>query len=86
MWSCIFSLSLAGLGKHQAQGSGFLVMMILGGGLIPPIQGKLSDIIGIQPSFIVGAICFAYITFFAIFVNKLLKKQGISLDSDVASH
>lgn len=86
MWSCIFSLSLAGLGKHQAQGSGFLVMMILGGGIIPPIQGKLSDIIGIQPSFIVGAICFAYITFFAIFVNKLLKKQGISLDSDAASH
>ncbi len=86
MWSCIFSLSLAGLGKHQAQGSGFLVMMILGGGLIPPIQGKLSDIIGIQPSFIVGAVCFAYITFFAIFVNKLLKKQGISLDSDAASH
>lgn len=86
MWSCIFSLSLAGLGKHQAQGSGFLVMMILGGGIIPPIQGKLSDIIGIQPSFIVGAVCFAYITFFAIFVNKLLKKQGISLDSEVASH
>lgn len=86
MWPCIFSLSLAGLGKHQAQGSGFLVMMILGGGLIPPIQGKLSDIIGIQPSFIVGAICFAYITFFAIFVNRLLKKQGISLDSDVAGH
>lgn len=86
MWSCIFSLSLAGLGKHQAQGSGFLVMMILGGGLIPPIQGKLSDIIGIQPSFIVGAICFAYIAFFAVFVNKLLKKQGISLDSEAASH
>ncbi|MNU81638.1 L-fucose-proton symporter [compost metagenome] len=86
MWPCIFSLSLAGLGKHQAQGSGFLVMMILGGGLIPPIQGKLSDIIGIQPSFIVGAVCFAYITFFAIFVNKLLKKQGISLDTEVASH
>lgn len=80
MWPCIFSLSLAGLGKYQAQGSGFLVMMILGGGLIPPIQGKLSDIIGIQPSFIVGALCFAYICFFALFVNRLLKKQGVSLD------
>lgn len=86
MWPCIFSLSLAGLGKYQAQGSGFLVMMILGGGLIPPIQGKLSDIIGIQPSFIVGAVCFAYITFFAIYVNRLLKKQGIAMDSAVASH
>jgi FHS family L-fucose permease-like MFS transporter len=80
MWPCIFSLSLTGLGKYQAQGSGFLVMMILGGALIPPLQGKLSDIIGIQPSFIVGALCFAYILFFAIFVNRLLKKQGVSLD------
>ncbi|MDR0801523.1 MFS transporter [Fluviicola sp.] len=86
MWPCIFSLSLAGLGKYQAQGSGFLVMMILGGALIPPLQGKLSDIIGIQPSFIVGAVCFGYITFFAVFVNKLLKKQGISLDSETVSH
>ena len=86
MWPCIFSLSLAGLGKYQAQGSGFLVMMILGGALIPPLQGKLSDIIGIQPSFIVGAICFAYILFFAIYVNRLLKKQGVSLDVSEASH
>lgn len=86
MWPCIFSLSLAGLGKYQAQGSGFLVMMILGGALIPPLQGKLSDIIGIQPSFIVGAICFAYILFFAVYVNKLLKKQGVSLDSTSGGH
>lgn len=86
MWPCIFSLSLAGLGKYQAQGSGFLVMMILGGALIPPFQGKLSDIIGIQPSFIVGAVCFAYILFFAVFVNHLLKKQGVSLDEPSAAH
>ncbi len=79
MWPCIFSLSLAGLGKYQAQGSGFLVMMILGGGLIPPIQGKLSDIIGIQHSFFIGAICFAYIVFFAIIVNRQLKKQGVTI-------
>ncbi|MES2556741.1 MAG: MFS transporter [Bacteroidota bacterium] len=85
MWPCIFSLSLAGLGKYQAQGSAFLVMMILGGAIIPPLQGKLSDIIGIQTSFVVGTICFLYITFFAIFVNKLLKKQGVSLD-DAAAH
>lgn len=86
MWPCIFSLSLAGLGKYQAQGSGFLVMMILGGALIPPFQGKLSDIIGIQPSFIVGAVCFAYILFFAVYVNRLLKKQGVSLDEPNAAH
>lgn len=86
MWPCIFSLSLAGLGKYQAQGSAFLVMMILGGALIPPLQGKLSDIIGIQASFVVGTICFLYITFFAVFVNRLLRKQGISLDEAEAAH
>lgn len=80
MWPAIFSLSLAGLGKYQSQGSAFLVMMILGGAIIPPIQGKLSDVIGIQPSFIVGAICFAYLAFFAMYVRSILKKQGISFD------
>jgi MFS transporter, FHS family, L-fucose permease len=86
MWPCIFSLSLAGLGKYQAQGSAFLVMMILGGAIIPPLQGKLSDIVGIQGSFFVGAICFVYITFFAVYVNRLLKKQGVSLDEAGANH
>lgn len=85
MWPCIFSLSLAGLGKYQSQGSGFLVMMILGGAIIPPLQGKLSDIMGIQPSFFVGVICFAYLAFFAVYVRGVLKKQGISFDDEVAS-
>ncbi len=86
MWPAIFSLSLAGLGKYQSQGSAFLVMMILGGAIIPPIQGKLSDVIGIQSSFIVGAICFAYLAFFAIYVRSLLKKQGISFDEKAGNH
>ena len=86
MWPCIFSLSLAGLGKYQSQGSGFLVMMILGGGIIPPIQGKLSDLVGIHNSFFVGTICFIYLAFFAIYVNRILKKQGISFDEEVAGH
>jgi MFS transporter, FHS family, L-fucose permease len=80
MWPCIFSLSLAGLGKFQTQGSAFLVMMILGGGVIPAIQGKLSDIIGIQESFFIGAICFAYLTAFALIVKRVLKKQGLNFE------
>ena len=80
MWPCIFSLSLVGLGKFQTQGSAFLVMMILGGGIIPPIQGKLSDIIGIQESFFVGALCFAYLAAFAFIVRGTLKKQGLSTE------
>jgi len=80
MWPSIFSLALGGLGKYQTQGSAFLVMMILGGGIIPPIQGKLSDVIGIQPSFLVAVACFAFLAFFAFYANRLLKAQGVNFD------
>ncbi|NQW43202.1 MAG: MFS transporter [Bacteroidetes bacterium] len=82
MWPAIFNLSLAGLGKYTSQGSAFLVMMILGGAIIPPLQGKLSDIIGIHHSYIIGVICFAYLTFFALAVKRILKSQGIDYDSN----
>ena len=81
MWPAIFSLSIIGLGKYTSQGSAFLVMMILGGGIIPPIQGKLSDLIGIHQSFIVAVICFGYLTLFAILVKGILKKQNIDIDA-----
>lgn len=81
MWPAIFSLSIIGLGKYTAQGSAFLVMMILGGGIIPPIQGKLSDIIGIHSSYIIPVICFCYLAFFAFAVKSVLGKQGIDVDN-----
>ena len=84
MWPCIFSLSVAGLGKYQSQGAGFLVMMILGGAILPPIQGKLADIIGIHNSFFIGTICFVYLTYYAIFVKKSLKSQGIEFDEKMS--
>lgn len=84
MWPCIFSLSIAGLGKYTTQGSAFLIMMILGGGIIPPIQGKLADIIGIHPSFIVAVVCFAYLAIFAFVVKGILKRQGIDYDAEIS--
>jgi MFS transporter, FHS family, L-fucose permease len=81
MWPAIFSLSIIGLGKYTSQGSAFLIMMILGGGIIPPIQGKLSDILGIHQSYIVGLLCFGYLTLFAFLVKGILKKQNIDVDS-----
>jgi FHS family L-fucose permease-like MFS transporter len=81
MWPSIFSLSIIGLGKYTSQGSAFLVMMILGGGIIPPIQGKLADIIGIHQSYIIAVVCFAYLTLFAILVKGILKKQNIDVDA-----
>ena len=81
MWPAIFNLSIAGLGKYTTQGSAFLIMMILGGGIIPPIQGKLADVLGIHQSYWVAVICFAYLAFFAFAVKGILKKQGIDYDA-----
>jgi len=80
MWGSIFALSIVGIGKYTEQGSAFLVMMILGGGIIPPIQGKLADILGIHNSYVIPALGFAYIIFFAVIVRQFLRKQNIDID------
>ena len=89
MWPAIFTLSVAGLGKYTTQGSAFLIMMILGGGVIPPIQGKLADFLesrssvvgsGIHESYWIPLLCYAYITFFAFFVRGVLRRQGIDFE------
>lgn len=93
MWPCVFSLSIAGLGKYTTQGSAFLIMMILGGGIIPPIQGKVADYLqsnstvdgsGIHGSYWIAVLCFAYLAFFAFAVKGILKRQGIDYDKEVS--
>jgi FHS family L-fucose permease-like MFS transporter len=86
MWSCIFALSIAGLGKYTSQGSSFLILMILGGSLIPPVQGGFGDIpfIGIHYSYIIPVACFAYLAFFAFRVKNILKSQGIDYESAIS--
>ncbi len=84
MWPCIFSLSIAGLGKYTTQGSAFLIMMILGGAVLPPIQGKLADIIGIHQSYVIALLCFVYLIAFAAIVKGILKNQGIDYDAAVS--
>ena len=73
MWPSIFALSINGLGKYTSQGSSFLVMMILGGAIIPPLQGKLADIMGIHESYWIAIICFIYLTYFAKKTGNLIK-------------
>ena len=80
MWPCIFSLSISGLGKYTSQGSAFLIMMILGGAIIPPLQGKLADIFSIQSSYWIAVACFVYLLFYAFKTKSVLKKQGVSLN------
>jgi FHS family L-fucose permease-like MFS transporter len=88
MWPSIFSLAITGLGKYTSQGSAFLIMMILGGSIIPPLQGKIADgagnvipgMSGIHFSYIIPALGFAYLAYFAWKVSRELRSQGIDLD------
>jgi FHS family L-fucose permease-like MFS transporter len=95
MWPCIFSLAIAGLGKYTAQGSAFLIMMILGGAIIPPLQGTICDLDKIHPegimntsythfSYIVPVICFAYLAWHALKSKQVLKSQGIDFDQQIS--
>ncbi len=86
MWPCIFSLSIAGLGKYESQGAAFLIMMILGGAIIPPLQGKLADLeaVGIHQSYWLTVFCFGYLAFFGYAVRNVLKKQGIDYDGQIS--
>ena len=77
MWPCIFSLSITGLGKYTSQGSSFLVMMILGGAIIPPLQGKLADIFGIITSYWVAVICFIFLLLYSVITKQILSKQKL---------
>lgn len=81
MWPCIFSLATAGLGKYTSQASGFLIMMILGGAFIPPMQGLLADKTDIHSSYIIPVTCFAFLTWYAVRVKQILKRSGIDYDS-----
>lgn len=67
MWSNIFSLAIEGLGPLKSQASSLLVIAILGGAVLPPTQGRLADLFGIQSSFIVPMIAFAYVGFYGLY-------------------
>lgn len=83
LWPCIFTLAVGGLGKNTSQGSSFLIMMIMGGGIISWFQGYVSEYTGIQYSYIVGVLCFSYLAFYAWKVRGILSKQGISFDKSL---
>ncbi len=82
MWPSIFALSITGLGKYTSQGSALLIMMILGGAIIPPLQGSIADVVhDIHLSYWVPVFCFAYLAFFAWKVSGILKKQGYDIEN-----
>jgi len=65
MFPSIFTLGIAELGPLTGDGSGLLIMAIVGGALIPFAQGWLADHIGVHHAFILPAVCYLYIIYYA---------------------
>jgi FHS family L-fucose permease-like MFS transporter len=70
MFPTIFSLALHGLGRHTSQGSGILCLAIVGGAILPVIQGFLADSIGIHLAFLMPILCYAYIAYYGLKGHK----------------
>ncbi|WP_226704984.1 sugar MFS transporter [Microbulbifer elongatus] len=66
MFPTIFSLALQGLGKQAGQASGVLCLAIVGGAIVPLIQGVVADTAGLQLSFLVPVVCYAYIAYYGL--------------------
>ncbi|MDD5460973.1 MAG: L-fucose:H+ symporter permease [Methylococcales bacterium] len=64
MFPTIFSLAVKGLGKHTGQGSGILCAAIVGGAILPVVQGLFADRIGIQAAFFIPVLCYLYIAYY----------------------
>ena len=75
MWSNIFSLAIEGLGPLKSQGSSLLVMGILGAAVLSPLQGKVADLFGIQHSFVVPMVAFAFIAFYGVYGYRAGRKD-----------
>jgi MFS transporter, FHS family, L-fucose permease len=66
MFPSIFTLAIEGLGPLTGRASGLLVAAIVGGAVIPELQGFLADRIGIHHAFLLPVLCYAYIVFYAV--------------------
>lgn len=76
MFPTIFTLTLEGLGDLKPQASGLLVTAVVGGAIIPPAYGLLTDSFGFKLAFILLIACYAYILFFAWFKKEYALKSS----------
>ena len=71
MFPTIFSLALNGLDEDTSQGAGILCLAIVGGAIVPLLQGVLADVLGVQLAFILPLFCYLYIAFYGIKGSKI---------------
>ena len=75
MWGSIFNLAVDGLGKYTAEASGFFMLMVCGGGVIPVLQGLLADLVGFLNSLWLIFACLAFILYYASAGYKNVNKR-----------
>jgi len=78
MWPCIFPLAVKDLGSYTSQGSGILITMVVGGAVIPALQGLLADNFGYQPSFFLVFLCYAYLVYFALAGHRIREADRVA--------
>lgn len=76
MWPCIFPLGIKNLGADTAKGSGLMISMVVGGAIIPPLQGVIIDSSGYPASFLLWALLYLYLIWFAQRGHKLTNITG----------
>ena len=76
MFPTIFTLGIAELGPLTGKASGLLIMAIVGGALVPLLQGVLADSIGIHPAFLLPAVCYLYIVFYGFRGSRVIHPSG----------
>lgn len=70
MFPTIFSLALQELNEHTSQGSGILCLAIVGGAIVPLLQGALADLLGVQLAFVIPILCYLYIAYYGLIGSK----------------
>jgi FHS family L-fucose permease-like MFS transporter len=76
MFPTIFALAIRGLGPLTEEGSGLLIMAIVGGGMVI-VQGKIADLCGLQWSFLLCAICELYVLFYALWGSRPVSSEKV---------
>lgn len=77
MFPTIFAIAIEGLGDFTSQGSAILLTAVVGGALVPPVQGWLADMINIRISFIVPLICYLYVTCYGFWKTKQKRRTAL---------
>jgi FHS family L-fucose permease-like MFS transporter len=76
MFPTIFSLAIQGMGDYSADASGLLCTAIVGGAVLPVLQGTLADFVGVHNAFVIPMICYLYIIYYALRGSRVVPKVG----------